>query len=178
MLTRTLRNAPCAALVLIFTLMAAGCILDRADPKKLSLGVDPMVGDLARSAAFRDTIGSLTTYQGLRPMQVRGYSLVLGLNGQGSRDCPRNVYERIVTRMYKLRSASSSVVGERTRSPESMIDDLDTAVVVVEGEIPPSAIKGTTFDVTVRALPGTQTKLQLLILKWTRLRPWNLSSKQ
>lgn len=144
--------------VVATTLLAVGCIMDRDSPKKLALGVDAMAGDLSRSAAFRDTIGSLTTFEGLRTMRVRGYSLVVGLGNLGSRDCPRNVYERLVTRMYKLRDAGGSIVSEKKRSPESMIDDIGTAVVVVEGEIPPGAMKGTRLDVTVKALPGTQTK--------------------
>jgi hypothetical protein len=46
----------------------------------------------------------------------------------------------------------------RAISPETLINDPDTAVVIVQGEIPPAAPKGTRFDVMVSALPGTQTK--------------------
>ena len=38
-------------------------------------------------------------------------------------------------------------------SPDRMLDSEDTAVVVVEGVIPPGAPKGLTFDVRVFALP-------------------------
>jgi hypothetical protein len=50
------------------------------------------------------------------------------------------------------------VVGVDQITPEQLIDDIDTAVVQVIGEIPPAAVKGAEFDVAVRALPGTDTR--------------------
>lgn len=128
------------------------------DRQKLDLGVDPSLGPLANSAAYRDTIGAYTYYQGLRPMRVRGYGLVVGLGKNGSRDCPRNVYERLVQSLHKQHRFSSTVVGVKSITPEQLINDIDTAVVIVQGEIPPGAVKGERFDVTVMALPGTQTR--------------------
>lgn len=136
---------------------AAGCITER-DKRKLDLGVSPMAGPLADSAAYRDTIGAYTYYDGLRPMRVRGYGLVVGLGKNGSRDCPRDIYDALVQTLYKRYRFSSSTVGVAGITPEQMIDDLDTAVVAVQGDIPPGAVKGSRFDVAVVALPGTQTK--------------------
>src|SRR5262249_18347075 len=45
-------------------------------------------------------------------------------------------------------------------SPEQLLDSLDTAVVIVEGLIPPGARKGTHFD--VRVVPHPQTTPQSL----------------
>lgn len=122
------------------------------------LGVEPMPNPLAKSAAFRDTIGSHATFEGLGPMRVRGFGVVVGLGKNGSSDCPKPIYDRLVQTIYKQHRKVSQRVGERTVTPERMINDLDTAVVIVEGSIPPAAKAGTTFDVAVMALPGTQTK--------------------
>jgi hypothetical protein len=138
-------------------LTAAGCVSEQGR-KKLDLGVSPMAGPLADSAGYRDTIGAYTYYEGLRPMRVRGYGLVVGLGLNGSRDCPRNIYDQLVQSLYKRYAFSTPTVGVESVTPERMIDDLDTAVVMVQGDIPPGASKGTRFDVAVMALPGTQTK--------------------
>ncbi len=126
--------------------------------QKLDLGVDPSLGPLAKSAAYRDTIGAYTYYEGLRPMRVRGYGLVVGLGKNGSRDCRRKVYEGLVQSLYKQHRFSSTVVGVKAITPERLINDIDTAVVIVQGDIPPAAVKGERFDVAVMALPGTQTR--------------------
>ncbi len=147
------------ATVLVFFLFAnGGCIWLEETKQKLDLGVDPTASALANSAAYRDTIGAYTYYQGLTPMRVRGYGLVVGLGKNGSRDCPRNVYERLIRSLYKQRGFSSTELGVKSITPEQLINDVDTAVVIVQGEIPPASVKGTRFDVAVQVLPGTQTK--------------------
>jgi hypothetical protein len=142
----------------VLLLVIAGCTWEREERGKLDLGVAPADNPLANSAAYRNTIGSLTYVQGLRPMRVRGYGLVVGLGRNGSADCPRSVREQLVQSLYKKLDLSSDVVGRRNITPELLIDDVDTAVVVVQADIPPGAVKGTRFDVGVMALPGTRTK--------------------
>lgn len=119
--------------------------------------VDTTLGDLAKSGAYRDTIAEQGWIEGLRLMQVRGYGLVAGLGTHGSRECPRGVRERLIQSMYKKPEFSGSGLEPAPISPEQLIADLDTAVVMIEGEIPAAAAKGDTFDVFIRALPGTQT---------------------
>lgn len=140
----------------IWVVVCAGCVSSDEHRKKLDLGVAPTMGPLADSASYRDTIGSHAYFEGLRPMRVRGYGLVVGLGKNGSSDCPRDVFGQLVQRMYKSRPSSASRLGEKRLSPEAMIRDLDTAVVIVEGAIPAAAVKGARFDVGVMALPGTQ----------------------
>ena len=135
-----------------------GCIWSHEQKQKVDLGVAPENAQVSNSAAYRDTIGSLTYYEGLSPMRVRGYGLVVGLGRNGSRDCPKDIYTDLVQRMYKRRQSTGSIVGTKVITPEELIDDLDTAIVVVYGEIPPAAVAGMPFDVAVRALPGTQTE--------------------
>jgi len=131
---------------------------DRKENKKHELGVGSEARENASSPAVRDTIGALAYYEGLTPMRVRGYGLIVGLNGNGSRDCPDQVYKSLVQSMYKQFSFTSTEVGVKATTPEELINSLDTAVVVVYGEIPAAAMKGDTFDVRVDALPGTSTK--------------------
>ena len=148
---------PLTVLVVILA-AASGCIHEHENKAKLDVGVKQTDNPLAKSAAYRDTIGSLTYYEGMGPMRVRGYGLVVGLGKNGSSDCPRPIYDRLVQNLYKHHRFSSSVVGEKNITPEQLIADPDTAVVLVQGEIPPAAVERTRFDVVVMALPGTQTK--------------------
>jgi len=119
--------------------------------------VDAGPTDLAKSAAYRDTVAERGWIEGLRLMRVRGYGIVAGLGTHGSRECPRRVRERLVQTMYKRSEFSGTGLKPAPFTPEQLIADLDTAVVMIEGEIHAAASKGDTFDVFVRALPGTQT---------------------
>ncbi len=146
------------SLTLATAWICAGCIWEHESRQKLDLGVAPTASPYSRSAAYRDTIGALTYYQGMAPLPVRGYGLVVGLGKNGSTDCPRNIFNRLVQTLYKQRGFTSSVVGVRHVTPEQLIEDVDTAVVVMHGDIRPGAVRGSRFDLAVRALPGTQTK--------------------
>lgn len=130
----------------------------KEDRTKRDLGVEVEDSPYAKSPSYRDTIGSMTYFDGLNPMAVRGYGLVVGLGKNGSTDCPREVYDRLIQSIYKLHRTTPARVGEKVITPERMINDLDTAVVLVQGMIPPAAVKGMRFDLSVSALPGTQTK--------------------
>jgi len=143
--------------------LAGGCALCGCTAKpekkaKLDLGVKPIASPYAQSASYRDTIGSITYFQGLGPMRVRGHGLVVGLGKNGSVDCPRPIRDLLIQNLYKHHRFSSELVGSRGVTPEQMLEDPDTAVVLVQGEIEPGAAKGSRFDVGVMALPGTQTK--------------------
>ncbi len=101
------------------------------DKGKADLGVEARPGALAESAVFRDTIGAATFYEGLAPLSVSGYGLVGGLGRNGSRDCPKDIYDGLVQELYKLQHRPARVVGVDQVTPEALINDLDTAVVVI-----------------------------------------------
>ena len=127
-------------------------------PEEVEAGlVEAELPDISESLAYRDTVGEQGWVEGLRFMRVRGYGIVAGLGTRGSRECPRQVRDRMVQEMYKRPEFSSRGLEPARISPEQLIDDLDTAVVLIEGEIPAAAPVGSTFDVYVTALPGTQT---------------------
>jgi hypothetical protein len=90
-----------------------GCpfIWETQDHTKLELGVDPQVSALAKSFAYRDTVGAYTYYAAMNALPVRGYGLVVGLGKNGSKTCPRPIYERLVQDLTKRHDFSGPVVG-------------------------------------------------------------------
>lgn len=151
-------SRPIALTAVVSSALTVGCQVERENKRKVELGVAAKVNSGADSASFRDTIGSLAYFEGMGSMRVRGYGLVVGLGKNGSSDCPRPIYDRLVQALYKQHRFAGGVVGEKGVTPEQMIADRDTAVVLVQGEIPPAAVEGTRFDIHVSSIPGTQTK--------------------
>jgi hypothetical protein len=139
-------------------ILAVGCTVTEPSNRMLDYGVSPEAASLVGSAAFRDTIGSYTFWDGLAPMPVRGYGLVVGLGKNGSTTCPPAVRDSLVQSMLKQQGAAGGRVDLTQIRPEQLIADPDTAVVIVRGEVPPGAVAGTRFDVGVVAVPGTQTR--------------------
>lgn len=103
---------------------------------------------------LRGTIGAETRLEGLDPTIVTGYGLVVGLNGTGSSDVPLGV--RAVLEREMLGLGVGQEPGPLAGvTPAMMIDDLNTAVVLVQAVIPPAAAPGSRFDVRVATLPGS-----------------------
>ncbi|MGA2172464.1 MAG: flagellar basal body P-ring protein FlgI, partial [Sedimentisphaerales bacterium] len=96
------------------------------------------------------TIGTLAEIFASDSIPVRGYGLVGGLNGTGSSECPPDI--RAYLEKYILQRLSNTKV-----NIDELISSPDTAVVVVDGIIPPAASANQRFDVRVTALPSTQT---------------------
>jgi flagellar basal body P-ring protein FlgI len=103
----------------------------------------------SQTVAMEGTVGSVAFIQGARFMRVRGYGLVWGLNGQGSKFCPPTIRDRILRDIRRFRLANPHL--EKNLTAEELIDSMDTAVVEVTGEIPAGAQEGETFDVVVSA---------------------------
>jgi flagellar basal body P-ring protein FlgI len=95
------------------------------------------------------TIGSLVEVSLADAIRLEGYSLVGGLNGTGSTQCPPDI--KIYLKQYFLKQLPEQ------KDVEKLIDSHDTAVVLVQGIIPKGASKDQRIDLTVFALPGTQT---------------------
>ncbi|MAJ47345.1 MAG: hypothetical protein CBC35_08860 [Planctomycetes bacterium TMED75] len=140
---------------------------ERIDRTNFTIEVDPIM---------RNTVASEGILTGYQPTVVHGYGLVVGLKGTGSRLVPAEVRSMMVAEMAR-RGIGDPRSGWDHLSPERMLDSEDTAVVVVEGVIPPGAPKGTTFDVRVFALPGSTTSsLEGGRLYTTDLRPGPLAT--
>jgi hypothetical protein len=121
--------------------------VDREAVKTVQVDVDPIM---------RGTVAADTSLVGFDPVVVRGYGIVVGLRGTGSRQMPADVRAFLVQELAK-RGFGSGNPGAPPWSPQQLLNSPDTAVVVVEGVIPPGAPKDSTFDVRVYAAPGTST---------------------
>ncbi|MCH6551821.1 MAG: flagellar basal body P-ring protein FlgI, partial [Planctomycetes bacterium] len=150
----TIRLTPALAGTLL--LSAVGCSgIEKAAPRPRSARADAAFR-ITVPQIMRGTVASETILDGYRPVVVRGYGVVVGLNGTGSRDLPPDV------RAHMIQEASRNGIGLESSgfgnvSPERFLDSMDTAVGVVEGLIPPGATEGTRFDVRVYAHPMTST---------------------
>ncbi|RMD60127.1 MAG: hypothetical protein D6824_09975, partial [Planctomycetota bacterium] len=107
-------------------------------------------------AVLRGVIGAEATLRGLEPLLVSGYGLVVGLNGTGSEDIPSPV-RAMMEREMALKGVGQETMGMGDVTPTQLLNDHNTAVVLVQAVIPPGAPKGWRFDVFVTALPGTST---------------------
>lgn len=92
------------------------------------------------------------------PLRVSGYGLVVNLDGTGDTSAPNPVREYMQKQMQK-HGFGSSVAGLRMLGPEQVLNDTEkrTAIVRVDGFIPPGAHSGQLFDVQVSALENSNT---------------------
>jgi len=107
-------------------------------------------------AFLHGTVGSLTQLRGYKPLLVSGYGLVVNLQATGSSDVPAYLKQWLINEMRK-KGLGSARLGMPEMAPTNVLASSNTAVVIVQGLIPPGATKGTRFDVLVSALPQTQT---------------------
>ncbi len=140
---------------------SAGC---QSSPRNADSSVDTPASEQAdafrrfnESKAYQGTIGSYSSLKGMRDLPVRGYGLVVGLGENGSRRCPSRVRKRLSAEIRKKYGLGDARKGLDHISVEKMINAPDTAVVFVHGTVRPAALAGTKFDLTIQALPDTET---------------------
>lgn len=111
-------------------------------------------------AYLRGTIGSLARLRSgtERSILVNGYGIVVNLNGTGSTSVPPVMRQALINQMkkYGLGSANMNTLH---MTPERVLADPNTAVVRVDGLIPPGATPGLRFDVLVSAVDSQTTSL-------------------
>lgn len=115
---------------------------------------------------MRGTIAQEAIVLGFEPAIVRGYGLVVGLRGTGSRSMPPEL-RAFMRQELSRRGVGTGESGLAGLSVDAVLDSPDTAVVIVEGVIPPGAVgrrvrrgltlEGTRFDLRVIADPRTDT---------------------
>ena len=147
-------NPTLRTILLLSALVALSACSGNAKPAPLA--VDRPIVSRDTPAILANTVGAFGQINGLQPTYVSGYGLVVGLNGTGSGDAPLSVRAALTTEMTR------NGVGKRGTpledvTPDQMIDDPNTAVVLVQALIPPAAPKGWRFDVRIAALPGSST---------------------
>lgn len=107
-------------------------------------------------AGIAQTVSAYATLVGGSPLPVMGYGIVGGLGDTGSSEVPSHLRKVLIQQMSKHMVGTLRYGGWKV-SPQRILEDKDTAVVFVSGRIPQAAPVGTRFDVTVEALPRTQT---------------------
>ncbi|MEC9373545.1 MAG: flagellar basal body P-ring protein FlgI, partial [Planctomycetota bacterium] len=127
-----------------------------SSPPKRARAVTPELAIRDMPNILRGTVGAEATLRGLNPTLVTGYGIVVGLNGTGSSDIPVAVRAMLEQEMAR-RGVGSESQGLGWTTPTRMLNDPNTAVVLVRAAIPPGSPVGTRFDVLVTALPGTST---------------------
>jgi|GEM_PF-2249874 len=139
---------------LVLSLLAAtiGCNKKEVIDKPTA----PPAATFTGPAYLNGTVGSMTSRRGFAPRLVSGYGLVVNLPGTGSPDVPAFLRQEMINRLRR-EGFGSRRAGLGALTPETVLESEDTALVAVEGFIPPGATEGTRFDVLVSALPQTGT---------------------
>ena len=130
---------------LLVLLLIAALIVGCGGPAKTS----KPKGELAPEIHLGTTIGSLAEVFSFDMTPVEGYSIVGGLNGTGSSECPPRI------RKYLEKYILKQLPGHKNTG--QLISSRNTAVVLVEAMMPAAVSKNQHFDVRVTALPSTQT---------------------
>ncbi len=161
---RSLRSASAAACMLLAAACPLGCdtverLPDTPAPERIQR---VSRADIPR--IMRGTVGSEVVIAGFTPVLVRGYGLVVGLEGTGCTTMPPDLRE-YMRREMERRGVGSTRSGMGEISPDRMLAADDTAVVIVEGLIPPGSVAAqpaamgghpaTGFDVRVYLHPDT-----------------------
>ena len=114
-------------------------------------------------------VGQVCGVKGLRPAQIEGIGLVVGLEGTGSEPKPSGQKDYL---LRELKTNSS------TDNAKNALKSKNTSMVMIRGWIPPAAQKGDSIDLEIIAPPNSDTtSLKFGQLLKTDLRPMNASSR-
>jgi flagellar basal body P-ring protein FlgI len=129
--------------VTVIAVLAAGCFM---------CGCESGAGtqELAILEGLGTPIGSLVEVVTPGQVAVEGYGIVGGLRGTGSGDCPVGI--RKYLEQYILKQLS-----EQRIDVNKFIGSKETSVVRVYGVMSTAISESRHFDVTIAALPGSQT---------------------
>jgi len=109
------------------------------------------------SALISGSVGEQTLMLVASPEPLRGFGLVVGLNGKGSSDCPTAVRDYLIDFLAKQVGPQGGEKRPRL-SPGELIDSPDTAVVEVTGFVPAGTREGARFDLRVRTVAGSSAQ--------------------
>jgi len=136
----------------LFALIAApGC---NEKPRRRARAVQPDVVVRDVPPVLAGTIGAQVSIRGSEGLLVSGYGLVVDLAGTGDREIPGPV-RAYMEREMSLQGVGQALFGMDDVSPAQLLDSDRTAVVLVQGVVPPGAVAGQRFDISVRTVPGS-----------------------
>ncbi|MBC7785704.1 MAG: flagellar basal body P-ring protein FlgI [Burkholderiales bacterium] len=147
---------PQAFLLVAGLVACTGCYTRPADPKKVEM---PSLPPKEVAEFLKGTIWQYSDLTNSEPMRVSGYGLVVNLSGTGDTRAPNTVREYMVKEMQKHGFGNPVQIGFERLGPEQVLNDRlgRTAIVRVDGFIPPGARKNQPFDVQVSALENNNT---------------------
>lgn len=120
-------------------------------------GTEPVVETPPVPVFVEGTIGQFGQYIGYAERSVQGYGVVVGLGENGSSEVPGKIQKYLVRYMFQRKLGFWRHETAHLH-PARILRDLDTAAVLVAGEVPHGAPVGTPFDLQVAALDGTNTR--------------------
>ncbi len=154
----------------VVTLLAAGVSLggcsNGRSGKTPPVAQQDLLPRPALYSALHGTIKSFAAVASANPVLVRGYGIVAGLPNTGSGEMPPEIRNMMMNRLLKNNIGFLSH-GTAQYDPSKILRSRQIAAVFVEGVIPPLAMRGTTFDLKVIAMPNTQTTSLANGLLWT-----------
>lgn len=135
-------------------------------PTPRARSVDPIVTrDIP--TPLRGTVGSIARLRGVNATRASGIGFVVGLNGTGGQPLQEQIAAHLEREMA-LNGIGQAGKYEGTAiagtSPRALLNDRNTAAVIVEAALPPGLAEGEPFDVYVRALNATSLEGGIL---WT-----------
>jgi flagellar basal body P-ring protein FlgI len=145
----------CLTILLAALAVACSNIEEAAPRPKPSSTIARPTFEIEVDPILRGTIASEAILLGFNDVVVRGYGIVVGLKGTGSRTMPAEVRAFLLQELSR-REISDTVKGMGV-SPERFLNSDDIAAVVIEGIIPAGSTHDTRFDVRVMAVPGSGT---------------------
>lgn len=144
-----------AALLLLLLGLSTGCESTEVGKRRAN---GPPLPVFRGDKFLYGTVGSMAGLRTNRPTLVTGYGLIIlpKGSGTGSSDVPSYLRQWFLNEMRR-KGVGRFEFGAQDLSPRQLLISKDTAVVRIEGLIPPSSPKGTKFPVLVTALENTQT---------------------
>ena len=106
-----------------------------------------------------NTVGSLSRVTNNQYLPVSGFGLVVDLNNTGSSEVPQYLRQWLINDMTKRGVGLTKFKDVLDASPEQVLADDRTAVVRVQGLIPPGAVSGDRFDLLIEAADTRTTDL-------------------
>src|SRR5687768_3688678 len=142
-----------AVAALVGLALASGCM--PPEKPKVQKPPYPNLGLKPVPVYLKDTILERTDITNTGPFAVSSYGLVVNLRHSGDTKAPPPVREWVKKEMYRHGIASSRQPGYEDITPEMILSDPRTAIVMAGAYVPPGARKGQRVDVIVQALPGS-----------------------
>jgi len=143
-------------LVLLYFLLALGGCKEGFQDLSKSLRRDD-APSIVIPPYIQGTVAEFAGFAGGGRVPVQAHGIVVGLGNNGSSEVPAHLRGPLT--QYLLRHHIGSYrMGTSALSPDRVLQDKDTSVVLVGGSVPLGAPVGTRFDVFVTSLPQTQTR--------------------